>query len=212
MLIFTYLFRILDNLTVVVDKKLSQNGKDLFLSCQVKHCCQKPAGWIKWTSDNESTTLFIDVKDLLDDKVSKYHGGINDRGFFLVVRNVSKEDIIMPYSCTYGFLISNKKMLLKADLSYSKLIALICSSIYVKCCCFVFFLLLTLWNSWCSSKSKQMNNPCNYYNCFKCRMRITAIIVYWLYFDNFKIQLSSKHKTFEFMMHSCKCFKHDSEH
>lgn len=96
-------------------KKVTKYGEDLSLSCQVENCCPESAGWGKWTPKNELVTIFIDVKDLNVDNISKYDGAIVNTGFSLVIRNLTRDDLNLTYSCTYGFLVSKKKMLLKTD-------------------------------------------------------------------------------------------------
>lgn len=108
-------FFLADDLFWKVEKKILQYGEDLSLSCQVDSCCPETAGWGKWTFKNELTTIFIDVKNLDANDKSKYAGGTDMNGFSLVIRNLSKEDLNIAYSCTYGFLISQKKFLLETD-------------------------------------------------------------------------------------------------
>lgn len=104
-----------DNLTWRIEKKALKYGEDLRLYCQVEKCCTKSAGWGKWTSDDKFNTIFIDVKDFLNDGSSKYGGGIEKTGWFLIIRNITKNDLNTSYSCTYGFQVSKKKMLLEED-------------------------------------------------------------------------------------------------
>lgn len=104
----------------VIENKILQFGKDLSLSCQVENCCPESAGWGKWTSKNEFITIFINVKDLNVDKSLKYGGRTNNRGFSLVIHNVTRDDFNIAYSCTYGFLVSKKKMLLTTDAFLTK--------------------------------------------------------------------------------------------
>lgn len=109
-----------DHLAWKVEKKALQYGDDLRLFCQVKNCCQKSAGWGKWTSDDALITIFIDVKNLHNDGSLKYSGGTNKTGFFLSIRNLTKGDLSISYSCTYGFQVSKKQMLLVEDALLSK--------------------------------------------------------------------------------------------
>lgn len=104
-----------DNLTWKIEKKAKQYGADIRLSCQVGNCCKKSAGWGKWTSDDQFNTIFIDVKDLHNEESLKYGGGTDETGFFLIIRNITRDDLNIQYSCTYGFLVSKKKMLLEKD-------------------------------------------------------------------------------------------------
>lgn len=92
-----------------------QYGEDLRLFCQVEDCCRQSAGWGKWTPNNKLNTIFIDVKSLQKDEKSKYFGGTSESGFFLVIRNITRDDLGIAYSCTYGFEVSEKKILLKSD-------------------------------------------------------------------------------------------------
>ncbi|XP_063408707.1 uncharacterized protein LOC134692187 [Mytilus trossulus] len=108
-----------DNLAWKVVKKALQFGDDLHLFCQVKNCCQKSAGWGKWTSDDHLITIFIDVKNLHNDGSLKYSGGTNKTGFFLRIRNITQGDLNISYSCTYGFQVSRKKNLLMEDALFS---------------------------------------------------------------------------------------------
>ncbi|XP_052083520.1 uncharacterized protein LOC127720810 [Mytilus californianus] len=108
------------NLTWKVAKKVWKYGEDLSLYCQVENCCLDSSGWIKWTSKNEFSTIFIDVKDLTVAGSSKYNGKINENGFFLVLRNITREDFNVYYSCTYGFHVSKKKILLETDAFFAK--------------------------------------------------------------------------------------------
>lgn len=114
--IFTTVYvYIKDNFTWKIEKKALQYGADLRLSCQVKNCCKKSAGWGKWTYNGQFDTIFIDVKDFHNEEGLKYGGGTDESGFFLIIRNITKDDLNIPYSCTYGFLVSKKKMLWKKD-------------------------------------------------------------------------------------------------
>lgn len=90
-------------------------GEEVSLFCQVENCCQKSAGWGKWTQDNKFTTIFIDVKIVRKEENSKYYGEINKKGFILVIRNITRDDLNIDYSCTYGFQVSTKKKLLEID-------------------------------------------------------------------------------------------------
>lgn len=81
----------------------------------MENCCTKSAGWGKWTSDDQFNTIFIDVKDFHNDGSLKYGGGTDKKGWFLIIRNITKHDFNISYSCTYGFQVSKKKMLLKKD-------------------------------------------------------------------------------------------------
>lgn len=101
-----------DKLKWKIEKKALQYGSDLRLYCHVENCCTKSAGWGKWTPDDQFQTIFIDVKRLREEKNLKYGGGTDATGFFLIINNVTKEDLNVSYSCTYGFLVSKKKMLL----------------------------------------------------------------------------------------------------
>lgn len=92
-----------------------QYGDDLSLVCHVDNCCLDSAGWGKWTTKNELNTIFIDVTDLDSNDNSKYAGGTHLNGFSLLIRNVSSDDLNIAYSCTYGFLVSKKKLLLRTD-------------------------------------------------------------------------------------------------
>ncbi|XP_071147845.1 uncharacterized protein [Mytilus edulis] len=107
------------NMTWEVKKKVFHYGEDLSLSCCVHNCCQEAAGWGKWTN-NELTTIFIDVKYLHVDNNSKYDGGINETEFLLVIRNITEFDLNINYSCTYGFKIGHKKMLLETDVFFEE--------------------------------------------------------------------------------------------
>lgn len=68
-----------------------------------------------WSSEVDYTTLFIDVKDLDIHADSKYNGKTNKTGIFLVIRNVTRDDLNSTYSCTYGFQVGTKKILLDSD-------------------------------------------------------------------------------------------------
>ncbi|CAC5383960.1 unnamed protein product [Mytilus coruscus] len=110
----------LDNLSWKVENKVLQYGGDLSLFCPVDNCCLESAGWGKWISKDELTTIFIDVKDLDSDDSTKYAGGTYLNGFSLLIRNFSREDLNIAYSCTYGFQVSQKKILLWTDAFRSK--------------------------------------------------------------------------------------------
>lgn len=92
-----------------------QYGDDLSLFCQVDNCCLEEAGWGKWTHKNELVTIFIDMRDIDAAESSKYAGETNMSGFSLVIRNLSREDLNIAYSCTYGFHVSQKKILYGID-------------------------------------------------------------------------------------------------
>ncbi|XP_076085358.1 uncharacterized protein LOC143056160 [Mytilus galloprovincialis] len=103
-----------------IGKKVSQYGDDLSLFCPVNKCCPESAGWVKWTSEDDYTTLFIDVKDLDDRAGPKYNGETNRTGIILIIRNVTRDDLNTSYSCTYGFQVGIKKILLDSDAFYVK--------------------------------------------------------------------------------------------
>lgn len=102
-------------LSWTIEKQVSQYGDDLSLFCPVKTCCPESAGWVKWTSEDDYTTLFIDVKNPDVNKGSKYNGETNKTGIFLIIRNVTRDDLNISYSCTYGFQVGTKKVLLDSD-------------------------------------------------------------------------------------------------
>lgn len=81
----------------------------------MKNCCKKSAGWGKWSSDDQFNTIFIDVRDLHKEESLKYGGGTGETGFSLTIRNITEDDLNIPYSCTYGFVVSKKQMLLRED-------------------------------------------------------------------------------------------------
>lgn len=103
-----------------------QYGEDLRLSCQVENCCIKSVGWVKWTSDDEFDTIFIDVRDLGDEESLKYSGGTDERGFFLIIRNITRNDLNISYSCSYGFTFSKGKVLMEKDVFFGQYIFLFC--------------------------------------------------------------------------------------
>lgn len=107
-----------------VAKQVERYGEDLSLFCRVENCCPESAGWIKWTSENEFSTIFIDVKHLIVNESSKYDGGTNERGFFLDIRKITRQDLNMKYSCTYGFEKSEKQLLLNTDVFFGEYDAL----------------------------------------------------------------------------------------
>lgn len=109
-----------ENLNWEIEKKILHYGEGLYLFCQVENCCQQSAGWGKWTSNNELATIFIDVKILQTDECSKYYGGTNNTGFFLLIRNITSDDLNIAYSCTYGFQVGKKKILLETDAFIAK--------------------------------------------------------------------------------------------
>ncbi|VDI05299.1 Hypothetical predicted protein [Mytilus galloprovincialis] len=118
-----------DNFTWEIEKKALQYGEDLRLSCQVENCCIKSVGWVKWTSDDEFDTIFIDVRDLGDEESLKYSGGTDERGFFLIIRNITRNDLNISYSCSYGFTFSKGKVLMEKDVFFGLPITILTDSI-----------------------------------------------------------------------------------
>ena len=66
----------------VVSEKVSSYGQNLTLFCSVNDCCNEAAGW-----NNESKTIFIDVKKYPDDPTLPYGRTYNESGFGLIIRN-----------------------------------------------------------------------------------------------------------------------------
>ncbi|XP_071144730.1 uncharacterized protein [Mytilus edulis] len=109
------------SLSWTIEKKVSQYGDELSLFCPVQKCCSESAGWVIWSSEVDYTTLFIDVKDLDIHADSKYNGKTNKTGIFLFIRNITRDDLNTTYSCTYGFQVGTKKILLDSDAFIDKL-------------------------------------------------------------------------------------------
>ncbi|CAC5412783.1 unnamed protein product [Mytilus coruscus] len=95
----------------MVLQKVSKFGEDLSLICLVEDCCKKRAGWGKWIPN--FATIFIDVRDLTMSKKSKYTGLERRNGFLLIIRRLNESDLNIDYSCTYGFEVSKKQVLLR---------------------------------------------------------------------------------------------------
>lgn len=99
-------------------QKVSKYGEDLTLLCVVGGCCSKQAGWAKWSP--QFSTIFIDVKNLEVSPSFKYDGQVHRDGFTLVIRQFNKTDLDIPYSCSYGYDVSTKKILIKESVFKDK--------------------------------------------------------------------------------------------
>lgn len=94
-----------------VNKKIYSFGEEVSLLCLVDNCCKQPAGWTKEYFKYHTETIFVDVKDVKFNPLSKYDGRLGHNGFYLIIRNVSEEDLKLSYSCSYGFNTSTSKVL-----------------------------------------------------------------------------------------------------
>ena len=86
------------------------------LFCNVEHCCPEESGWDRWTPNQR--TLFIDVKTGRSNK--KYDGKTLRDGYTLVIKNLTKNDLNVSYSCVYGVTIGQSKFLLEEDVFICK--------------------------------------------------------------------------------------------
>ncbi|XP_071141116.1 uncharacterized protein [Mytilus edulis] len=94
-----------------VVEKITEYGQNVTLFCNVSHCCPKYSGWDRWTTVQQ--TLFIDVKTKTSNK--KYDGKVINDGYTLVIKNLTKNDLNVSYSCVYGATIGERKILLEED-------------------------------------------------------------------------------------------------
>ncbi|XP_076111490.1 uncharacterized protein LOC143079783 [Mytilus galloprovincialis] len=92
-----------------VTHKVSSFGQNLTLFCAVDDCCTTFPGWILWNYDGRNyETLVIDLRSF---KSSKYAGNLRKNGFTLVLKNLTESDMNRNYSCTYGGIEGEKKLL-----------------------------------------------------------------------------------------------------
>ena len=56
-------------------------------------------------------TIFWDVRNA--SRTDKYEGQLEQRGYSLIIKNLSKEDLNKSYACLYGLNRSQKKLLLE---------------------------------------------------------------------------------------------------
>ncbi|XP_076082213.1 uncharacterized protein LOC143052931 [Mytilus galloprovincialis] len=94
-----------------VVEKITEYGQNVTLFCNVLNCCPKYSGWDRWTTVQQ--TLFIDVKTKISNK--KYDGKVIKDGYTLVIKNLTKNDLNVSYSCVYGATIGERKILLEED-------------------------------------------------------------------------------------------------
>ncbi|XP_052073626.1 serine/threonine-protein phosphatase 6 regulatory ankyrin repeat subunit B-like [Mytilus californianus] len=94
-----------------VVRKVTDYGQNVTLFCNVSNCCPKYSGWDMWTP--EQRTLFIDVKTAHPNK--KYDGKATKDGYTLVIKNLTKQDLNVSYSCLYGVTFGERKFLLEED-------------------------------------------------------------------------------------------------
>lgn len=100
----------------IVIGKVTDYGQDATLFCNVSNCCPKDSGWDRYSP--EQRTLFIDVKTGRSNK--KYDGKTLRDGYTLVIKNLTKNDLNVSYSCVYGVTIGQSKFLLEEDVFICK--------------------------------------------------------------------------------------------
>lgn len=89
-----------------VYKKIAEYGEEVVLFCNAPGCCSDSAGWNRLNSP-----IFLNIANLRYNESTKYDARYGQSGFFLFIRQFSKEDVNVTYSCTYGFKISNPSIL-----------------------------------------------------------------------------------------------------
>ncbi|CAC5355479.1 unnamed protein product [Mytilus coruscus] len=92
--------------------KATDYGQNVTLFCNVSNCCPKHSGWDRWTPVQR--TLFIDVKTGRPNK--KYEGKVFKDGYTLIIKNLTKHDLNVSYSCLYGATLGKRKYLLEEDI------------------------------------------------------------------------------------------------
>ncbi|XP_063436780.1 uncharacterized protein LOC134718217 [Mytilus trossulus] len=105
------------NFTINVINRAYDYGGSVTILCKFEGCCSTFAAWEAWKrgSNDDFEPIFTDVTNLRMSNTSKYDGGIRPDGYTLIIRNLSRADLNMYYTCTYGSHRSDKKLLLKED-------------------------------------------------------------------------------------------------
>ncbi|XP_076115890.1 uncharacterized protein LOC143083525 [Mytilus galloprovincialis] len=110
-IILTRCLLVQGNLEWKVLKKITEYGQNVTLVCNVSNCCPKSAGWDKYTP--QQRTIIIDVKTWRPNK--KYDGYVLTDGYTLVIRNLTKQDLNIAYSCVYDFSLGDQQYLLEEN-------------------------------------------------------------------------------------------------
>ncbi|XP_052060944.1 titin-like isoform X2 [Mytilus californianus] len=93
----------------MVEDKVLSFGQNLTLFCAVDDCCSEFPGWVLWNYDGKDyRTIVIDLRSF---KSSKYAGDLRKNGFTLVLKHLTETDMNRNYSCTYGSIVGEKKLL-----------------------------------------------------------------------------------------------------
>ncbi|CAG2211182.1 DSCAML1 [Mytilus edulis] len=96
-----------------VTHKVSSFGQNLTLFCAVDDCCATFPGWVLWNYDGRDyETLVIDLRGF---NSPKYAGNLRKNGFTLVLKNLTESDMNRNYSCTYGSIVGEKKLLVTEE-------------------------------------------------------------------------------------------------
>ncbi|CAC5389203.1 HMCN [Mytilus coruscus] len=112
--VFVYLWLVSGQKTLgqvewTVEDKVSSFGQNLTLFCAVDDCCSAFSGWVLWNYDGRDyRPLAIDLRNF---RSSKYAGDLRKDGFTLVLKHLTETDMNRNYSCTYGSIVSEKKLL-----------------------------------------------------------------------------------------------------
>ena len=107
----------------------------------------------------ERKTIYIDVRYIHPTSEFKYIPTTSMNGFTLTIRNVSKTDLNVNYSCTYGFKESIQKMLLEEDVFAGKENSIII--MYDKSFLLIMQLMIFTSNVYGSSIRKKGRQNCN---------------------------------------------------
>ncbi|XP_052079428.1 chitin synthase chs-1-like [Mytilus californianus] len=110
-LINCYIIQVAGVLEWTVVGKVTDYGQNVTLFCNVSNCCPKHAGWDMWTPAQR--TLYIDVKTGLPNR--KYDGKALTNGYTLIIQNLTKTDLNVSYSCLYGVVLGEIKLLVEED-------------------------------------------------------------------------------------------------
>ncbi|XP_063442413.1 uncharacterized protein LOC134722721 [Mytilus trossulus] len=96
-----------------VTQKVSSFGQNLTIFCAVDDCCAKFSGWVRWNYDGRYyEPLVIDLRSF---KSPKYAGNLRKNGFTVVLKNLTGSDMNRNYSCTYGSIVGEMKLLVTEE-------------------------------------------------------------------------------------------------
>ena len=96
-----YLFFIFQAHDWSVIQKIYSCGENFTLFCHIENCCEYSSGWEMFNPQRNS--LYLDVRPIHPNHTAKYDPTTSREGFSLTIRNETKNDLNIHYTCKYRF-------------------------------------------------------------------------------------------------------------